>query len=184
MGSAAPPPTSPRAHAADRTATFVSITLGVFVLIMVAAFTIKSFQAKTTPPEDARRPRSFGEKGLPASILQTFRLITYDARSDTTETDVEKGSTDMKAPESILVEEQELKVPRKAHCREDGTAINALARTNDTELPSKVDHSECPICLHSFSMNDKIRVLPCKHDFHQACIDPWLVGFSGTCPVW
>jgi hypothetical protein len=26
--------------------------------------------------------------------------------------------------------------------------------------------------------------LPCKHQFHPACIDPWLINVSGTCPLW
>lgn len=182
MGPASSP-TSPRAHSADRTATVVCIVLAVVVLTTIAVFTIKSFQTKTTPPENAQRP-SHAEKGLPAAILHTFRLVTYDAKSDMTEIDVEKGSLKTTRPGSIVAEEQELKVPQTAHCREDGTAINALAPAPGADLPPKVGQSECSICMHTFNMNDKIRVLPCKHDFHQTCIDPWLVGFSGTCPVW
>jgi hypothetical protein len=29
-----------------------------------------------------------------------------------------------------------------------------------------------------------VRVLPCNHSFHPACIDPWLLNVSGTCPLW
>ncbi|KAK5040327.1 hypothetical protein LTS07_000825 [Exophiala sideris] len=183
MGPSASP-TSPRARNADRTATVVCIVLAVVVLTTIAAFTIKSFQTKPTPPENAQRPRSHAEKGLPAFILHTFRLVSYGAKSDMTEIDVERGSLNTTRPESIVVEEQELKVPQTAHCREDGTAINAPAPAKGADLPPEVGQSECSICMHTFNMNDKIRVLPCKHDFHQACIDPWLVGFSGTCPVW
>jgi hypothetical protein len=27
-------------------------------------------------------------------------------------------------------------------------------------------------------------VLPCDHKFHPPSIDPWLIGVSGTCPLW
>ena len=184
MGSAAPPPTSPRAHSADRTATTVCITLAVCVVILVAAFTIRSYRTKTAPPETVQRRRSLEGKRLPASILQTFRLVTYDAEANMTDIDVEKGPVNMKRPGSMIVEEKHLEVPQTAHCREDGTATTTLARADGAELPPRIGYLDCSICMHTFNMNDKIRVLPCKHDFHQACIDPWLVGFSGTCPVW
>jgi hypothetical protein len=29
-----------------------------------------------------------------------------------------------------------------------------------------------------------VRVLPCQHQFHPPCVDPWLVNVSGTCPLW
>lgn len=40
----------------------------------------------------------------------------------------------------------------------------------------------CPICLSNFSWNQKIRLLPCRHEFHTRCADPWLVDHR-TCPL-
>ena len=42
--------------------------------------------------------------------------------------------------------------------------------------------SRCPICLVEYSTGEKCKQLPCKHDFHPACILPWL-GQTNTCPV-
>ena len=42
----------------------------------------------------------------------------------------------------------------------------------------------CSICTEDFGENDDIRVLPCSHIYHRYCIDPWLLGFGGTCPLW
>jgi hypothetical protein len=159
--------------------------LAVVVVLMAVAHTIISFQPRTTIRETAIVHPSTGGKGLPTSVLQTFRLVTFEAKTAGREMDVERGSTDMKAPGSVIVEKQELQVPEMARCREGGgIATTGLARTNVVGLPARVEESECSICMHAFNMNVKIRVLPCKHNFHQACIDPWLVGFSGTCPVW
>jgi hypothetical protein len=44
-------------------------------------------------------------------------------------------------------------------------------------------HKSCPICVMDFEFksNDP-RELPCKHVFHQQCIQPWLEN-RNTCPL-
>ncbi|KAI3387844.1 hypothetical protein SNEBB_002970 [Seison nebaliae] len=41
----------------------------------------------------------------------------------------------------------------------------------------------CPVCLEDFEENEKVRVLPCHHLYHQKCIDPWLLETRRICPV-
>ncbi|KAF8978656.1 hypothetical protein BGZ46_006248 [Entomortierella lignicola] len=52
-----------------------------------------------------------------------------------------------------------------------------------TNLPIKVFYSaklkendpvECVICLEDFEDETELRVLPCRHEYHVACIDNWL----------
>jgi len=43
-------------------------------------------------------------------------------------------------------------------------------------------NNECSICLTSFEVNDRIRILPCKHAFHKDCIDHWFQQ-STLCPM-
>lgn len=40
----------------------------------------------------------------------------------------------------------------------------------------------CSICCDVFQENDRLRVLPCKHHFHAACVDRWLCR-NCTCPL-
>jgi hypothetical protein len=42
----------------------------------------------------------------------------------------------------------------------------------------------CPVCTDDFVDGEKVRILPCRHIYHQRCIDPWLLEKSGTCPIW
>ncbi|KAG9070155.1 hypothetical protein KI688_009487 [Linnemannia hyalina] len=41
----------------------------------------------------------------------------------------------------------------------------------------------CAICLDNFLDGEEIRTLPCHHEFHCECIDPWLTRKSSTCPL-
>jgi len=45
------------------------------------------------------------------------------------------------------------------------------------------DKYTCVICNSTVQMNEIIRKLPCKHNFHQNCIDKWLLHTRSTCPV-
>ncbi|KAM1028742.1 hypothetical protein FF1_041294 [Malus domestica] len=44
------------------------------------------------------------------------------------------------------------------------------------------DELTCSVCLEQVTVGELIRSLPCLHQFHASCIDPWLRQ-QGTCPV-
>lgn len=44
------------------------------------------------------------------------------------------------------------------------------------------DDMTCTVCLEHVKRGDLLRTLPCLHQFHVNCIDPWL-SQQGTCPV-
>lgn len=44
------------------------------------------------------------------------------------------------------------------------------------------DELTCSVCLEQVNVGDLLRSLPCLHQFHAGCIDPWLRQ-QGTCPV-
>ncbi|KAH8810938.1 hypothetical protein F5884DRAFT_780804 [Xylogone sp. PMI_703] len=56
----------------------------------------------------------------------------------------------------------------------------------DNKGQSEVDGGSayCSICTEEFHDGEYIRILPCAHIYHRRCIDPWLVGFVGSCPLW
>ncbi|XP_078091397.1 uncharacterized protein LOC144507861 isoform X2 [Mustelus asterias] len=56
-------------------------------------------------------------------------------------------------------------------------------------LPAKLfdpEHAagktQCYICFNDYVPREKLRILPCLHDYHSQCIDRWLKGNS-SCPI-
>ncbi|GJN31032.1 hypothetical protein PR202_gb19386 [Eleusine coracana subsp. coracana] len=58
---------------------------------------------------------------------------------------------------------------------EGGFNADGTGKTLDDELT-------CSVCLEQVDVGDLLRSLPCLHQFHVNCIDPWLRQ-QGTCPV-
>ncbi|KAI6173564.1 RING-type domain-containing protein [Aphelenchoides besseyi] len=74
-------------------------------------------------------------------------------------------------------------------CRERRRlARKRLSRSNLRKIPVKKyklgeEAETCAICLEDFRANDKVRELPCRHIYHQKCIDPWLTKNRKVCPI-
>jgi E3 ubiquitin-protein ligase RLIM len=74
-------------------------------------------------------------------------------------------SLSIPAPE-LVVDSFPLKDHRKKDCAVDGD-----------------DFAQCHICLAEYEEGDKIRVLPCHHEYHMSCVGKWLKVIYGVCPL-
>jgi hypothetical protein len=43
--------------------------------------------------------------------------------------------------------------------------------------------TDCSICYIEYSKSEKVRILPCGHDYHMVCIDEWLTRHRNRCPM-
>lgn len=58
---------------------------------------------------------------------------------------------------------------------------NINSSCKDT-LSTRKESKKCSVCLGPFDKGDQLRTLPCLHQFHKDCIDPWLRTKS-ICPI-
>ncbi|CAE8724383.1 unnamed protein product [Polarella glacialis] len=77
----------------------------------------------------------------------------------------------------------------RAHFAVPGANVEAVASSTvvvvfrATEATAgNEEHKACTICCESFADGEQLRLLPCLHRYHLACIDRWLAQ-SRTCPV-
>ncbi|GFY99664.1 RING/U-box superfamily protein [Actinidia rufa] len=63
----------------------------------------------------------------------------------------------------------------------DSFPVRCHRKPDTTE--SADDDAQCYICLSEYEESDKIRVLPCRHEFHMMCVDKWLKEIHGVCPL-
>ncbi|XP_016351083.1 RING finger protein 44-like [Sinocyclocheilus anshuiensis] len=68
-------------------------------------------------------------------------------------------------------------------------AKNTLTKAKIERLPVKTydpAHSagktDCQICFSEYKAGERLRILPCLHDYHVKCIDRWLKE-NATCPI-
>ncbi|KAJ1273609.1 hypothetical protein BS78_06G295000 [Paspalum vaginatum] len=78
--------------------------------------------------------------------------------------------------------------PRIPESREFHGMSSQLVKAMPSLIFTKVQEdnctsSMCAICLEDYNFGEKLRVLPCRHKFHAACVDFWLTSWRTFCPV-
>ncbi|KAK7138371.1 hypothetical protein R3I94_013859 [Phoxinus phoxinus] len=77
-----------------------------------------------------------------------------------------------------------LRLAKREMKKETENAIAKLQvrtlRTGDPEVDS--EDTSCVVCTDSFTRNEQVTVLPCRHLYHKKCIEPWLLEHA-TCPM-
>lgn len=60
---------------------------------------------------------------------------------------------------------------------------SSLEEYEKTERVASNCTEQCLICLDDYAPEDNLRVLTCKHAFHQSCVDKWLETGRNNCPA-
>lgn len=169
-----------------------SIT-GIITLLFIVIITTGAIRAHRYPdrygPRRAHggRARQSRAKGLAMAVLETLPIVKFGDRQQQS-----KPDPDLEL-ETATTDGQDATVQRAAsHSSEPkvdqttGASLSAQRSGGDQvdgqDTPDQIPG--CSICTDDFKVGEDVRVLPCNHQFHPACIDPWLINVSGTCPLW
>ncbi|KAI6788098.1 hypothetical protein KC332_g18380 [Hortaea werneckii] len=158
------------------------------------------------------RARQSRARGLARAMLDTIPIVKFggegaEGGKGTTTGDVEMAEGGAAGAATTIddsagrVSQSEADGPRETNPHhhdptsdesQGGTTKAGVTATSSTTSPTNppphstphdLDNQGCSICTDDFEIGQDQRVLPCNHRFHPACIDPWLLNVSGTCPL-
>jgi hypothetical protein len=202
-GSTQPSPGStPTPTTAVAMSILYSIT-GIITLLFLVIIATGAIRAHRHPERYGPRgglpgrPRQSRAKGLARAMLETLPIVKFgdgEAKPENREIELEEGGGEHHQQGVAATPVQIGQGEPQAGNIKDGTGhetgigpdeqTHAHAEGSHAE-PQEVDeHLGCSICTEDFEKGEDVRVLPCNHKFHPACIDPWLLNVSGTCPLW
>ncbi|KAI1829296.1 hypothetical protein DTO027I6_9817 [Penicillium roqueforti] len=169
------------------TGIITALFLGIIISGAVRAH---HHPARYGPRRIAGRVRQSRARGIARAMLDTIPVVKFDDRND----DVEAAKKHVEMTMGSEVREH-------SQPQDDGHATG-LSTPHESEMPTPDDNERptptapgartemlhtgnfsCPICTDDFIKGQDLRVLPCNHQFHMKCIDPWLMNVSGTCPL-
>jgi hypothetical protein len=168
---------------------------GLITLLFLAIITTGAVRAHRYPerygPRGALggRPRQSRAKGLARAVLDTIPIVKFgnqtpakpDPELELENTEAHDAAT-QRTTSHVDDTQRSDAVPAAVR---DTDAVSAAARTSSSPegAGDEASGQQCSICTEDFKVGEDVRVLPCKHQFHPTCIDPWLINVSGTCPL-
>ncbi|GAO46127.1 hypothetical protein SAICODRAFT_4940 [Saitoella complicata NRRL Y-17804] len=122
------------------------------------------------------RPRR--ARGIARAMLDTFPVIRFGSTGDhENRKDFEMTGGGANDGDGAGTGDK-ASVDHREGVAEDGQSIPARP------APQEVTEAQpCAICMDEFENGEELRVLPCEHQFHPACVDPWLLNVSSLCPL-
>jgi hypothetical protein len=60
---------------------------------------------------------------------------------------------------------------------------NKIDNFKERRATENENGNTCSICMEEYQVDERIRILPCNHEFHKECIDFWLSEKSTKCPL-
>ena len=163
--------------------SITGVITALFLIIIVAGAIRAHRHPETYGPRNITgRPRQTRARGIARAMLDSIPIVKFGETTDEQKpSDVElaDGSTQPRTTANGAPNNGSGIETSENQAGTDGLRAPATVPT-----PTPEDSLGCSICTEDFEVGQDVRVLPCNHQFHPACIDPWLLNVSGTCPLW
>lgn len=177
------------------------ITLLFLIIIATGAIRAHRHPERYGPRNGIEgRPRQSRAKGLARAMLETLPIVKFGdpepVKPGTGDVELEDGQARTHTPANTTPaavattaskKEDNVKSTNEASASQVESGLGAAQAESvksGEEPTTKGGDLGCSICTEDFTTGEDVRVLPCHHKYHPACIDPWLLNVSGTCPLW
>jgi hypothetical protein len=203
MATASLPPT----HGKESTAR-IGISIGLTVALVALAIFVARLMRRVRPrfitPGPLRHQYLDGNqqrKGMGRLMLVSMPVVRYheglhwdgkEKGSRIRESTNHKNTPRRGSPAKYLCSPLSV-LPPVAENKEENPFSNGpsvKSPASKTPIQNKQVHplihepTSCSICTEDFRAMENVRILPCTHIYHRRCIDPWLLRFAATCPLW
>lgn len=135
-------------------------------------------------PQRSRWSRAALNMTLPLEIAGERSSIRASANRRPQSANVQRGRAEPTAPNghqasAVLLEAHTVIAPFRP-----GGAPPSGARSGSVDqLGRRVRQAaDCAICFEAFTDGELLRTLPCLHQFHSCCVDPWVIS-RWACPL-
>ncbi|KAF9977101.1 hypothetical protein BGZ73_006975 [Actinomortierella ambigua] len=118
---------------------------------------------------------------LSVSFVETTSTPSSTTTATTRTSASSSSSSSSPTPSSVA----EPAASRESHSKTCNDANGCHSTSNKEKLPFANANAQtmCAICLAEYEVGERVRTLPCYHQFHQTCIDPWLLQIASLCPI-
>lgn len=175
---------------------------GIITVLFLVIITTGAWRAHNNPgrygPRTgfAGRPRQSRAKGLAKAMLETLPIVKFGdplpSKAENRDIELDDANTSEEPKSTVHVTtDGDTKpnlhpdaIPIAANIATSSPQSSEVGSTPQPDADSPNEHLGCSICTEDFTKGEDVRVLPCNHQYHPACIDPWLLNVSGTCPLW
>jgi hypothetical protein len=205
---------TPAVHPTDSQGSKTTIGLSIGIVVIMIAFiaffvwAVNRQRLRISASARAPRPRmsKTQRKGIERMMLESMPVVEYNGGMPTDEQvriaqahyPIQCDSHRRSRVAPILLYPEVAVPPLDEEKGEDVTSFNDpnVSNPNYKMLPnicttessdrsrSQHEPASCSVCTEDFLDKEHIRILPCAHIFHRHCVDPWLLSFGVTCPLW
>ncbi|GAB7339265.1 hypothetical protein MBLNU457_5920t1 [Dothideomycetes sp. NU457] len=168
-----------------------AITTMFIIIIIIGAFRAHRHPERFGPRNVLGMPRRSRARGIAQAMLDTIPVVKFGEREPAAQKDIELASTDQAETKdgaiTKITADHDRKTVDAKTMDADAVSVRSGIAAESPRTSQNAEQADdmpgCSICTDDFEAGQDMRVLPCDHKFHPACIDPWLLNVSGTCPL-
>lgn len=174
----------------------VACVVSLKVIVVLNVYLRRRYSRRAIPINAPRRVQKCTVTEITKSLLDTIPIVSLrDPHND-------EGHSSKEGQEmgTLARDSHESRDTRAHHHQESQSSPlgvqykwtddeNLIQVNQDTNgnilhnLSNELANTICPICTESFTKAQDLRQLPCGHQFHPDCVNPWLLNRSSTCPM-